>query len=257
MSTTPLNALRAFEAVARLGSFKAAADALFVTQSAISHQIRHVEDWLGKPLFAREGNRTRLLDEGAELAASLSIAFGEIDSACRRARNRGGARTLVIAAIPSVSMCWLIPRLSRFRAEHPEIEFRIVYAMHGRDIDFDAVHLAFVFGDLEGPEPPLVRVHVERLPDDLLGFATDTAAPFHAAMDALAREGRGVLVYLRRDAIAQVQQSPSDREVGLGAQLLGHLGIRRMRLLSRQEKKYIGLHGFGLEITATVPLDAL
>ena len=79
MSTTPLNALRAFEAVARLGSFKAAADALFVTQSAISHQIRHVEDWLGKPLFAREGNRTRLLDEGAELAASLSIAFGEID----------------------------------------------------------------------------------------------------------------------------------------------------------------------------------
>lgn len=150
MSTTPLNALRAFEAVARLGSFKAAADALFVTQSAISHQIRHVEDWLGKPLFAREGNRTRLLDEGAELAASLSIAFGEIDSACRRARNRGGTRTLVIAAIPSVAMCWLIPRLSRFRAEHPEIEFRIVYAMHGRDIDFDAVHLAFVFA----PQPP-------------------------------------------------------------------------------------------------------
>lgn len=120
-----------------------------------------------------------------------------------------------------------------------------------------AVHLAFVFGTLEGPEPPLVRVHVERLPDDLLGFAPDASTPFHAAMDALAREGRGVLVYLRRDAIAQEQQGPSDREVGLGAQLLGHLGIRRMRLLSRQEKKYIGLHGFGLEITATVPLDAL
>lgn len=145
MSTTPLNALRAFEAVARLGSFKAAADALCVTQSAVSHQIRHVEDWLGKPLFVREGNRTRLLDEGAELARSLSIALSEIDAACRRARVNNAAQALAIAAIPSVSMCWLIPRLSRFRAAHPEIEFRVVYAMHGRDIDFDAVHLAFVF----------------------------------------------------------------------------------------------------------------
>ncbi len=150
--TAPLNALRAFEAAARLGSFKAAADALCVTQSAISHQIRHVEDWLGKPLFAREGNRTRLLDEGAELARSLSIALAEIDGACRRARASPASQTLVIAAIPSVAMCWLIPRLSRFRAAHPGIEFRIVYAMHGHDIDFDVVHMAFVFA----PEPPRI-----------------------------------------------------------------------------------------------------
>ncbi|VDC22940.1 LysR substrate-binding domain-containing protein [Pseudogemmobacter humi] len=149
----PLNALRAFEAAARLGSFKAAADALFVTQSAISHQIRHVEDWLGKPLFAREGNRTRLLDEGAELARSLSIALAEIEAACRRARAAPAAQTLVIAAIPSIAMCWLIPRLSRFRAAHPEIEFRVVYAMHGRDIDFDVVHMAFVFAT-EAPRIP-------------------------------------------------------------------------------------------------------
>ena len=150
--TAPLNALRAFEAAARLGSFKAAADALCVTQSAISHQIRHVEDWLGKPLFAREGNRNRLLDEGAELARSLSIALSEIDSACRRARAAPVSQTLVIAAIPSVAMCWLIPRLSRFRARHPGIEFRIVYAMHGHDIDFDVVHMAFVFA----PEAPRI-----------------------------------------------------------------------------------------------------
>lgn len=148
----PLNALRAFEAAARLGSFKAAADALFVTQSAISHQIRHVEDWLGRPLFAREGNRTRLLEEGAELARSLTIALAEIEAACRRARVKNAPQTLVIAAIPSVAMCWLIPRLSRFRAAHSGIEFRVVYAMHGHDIDFDAVHLAFVFA----PEPPRI-----------------------------------------------------------------------------------------------------
>lgn len=153
MTTPPLNALRAFEAVARLGSFRAAAEALFVTQSAVSHQIRNVEQWLGKPLFERIGNRTRLLPHGAELARSLAASFGEIDAACNRARNTSQA--LVIAAIPSVAMCWLIPRLSRFRAAHPEIEIRIVYAMHGREVNFHDVHLAFVYADAP-PTGPMI-----------------------------------------------------------------------------------------------------
>jgi DNA-binding transcriptional LysR family regulator len=152
MSILPLNALRAFEAVARLGSFKAAADSLFVTQSAISHHVYNVEKWLGKPLFLREGNRTRLLADGSELARSLSVSFYEIETACRRARGSEPSSALVIAAIPSVAMCWLIPRLSRFRADHPEIQIRIVYAMHGRDINFDDVHVAFVFA----PEAPQI-----------------------------------------------------------------------------------------------------
>lgn len=152
MALVPLNALRAFEAVARLGSFKAAAEALFVTQSAVSHQVRNLELWLGRPLFGREGNQNRLLPHGADLARSLSVSLTEIDAACRRARAGREDRVLVIAAIPSVAMCWLIPRLSRFRAEHPDIALRIVYAMHGRDIDFDAVHLAFVFA----PEAPRI-----------------------------------------------------------------------------------------------------
>ncbi len=119
-----------------------------------------------------------------------------------------------------------------------------------------AVQLAFVFGDLGGA-PPLVRVHVERLPDDLLGFAPEASTPFNAAMQAIAKEGRGVLVYLRRQAPEAEILAPSDREVGVGAQILGHLGIHQMRLLSRQEKKYIGLCGFGLDVVATVHLEAL
>lgn len=150
MALPPLNALRAFEAVARLGSFKAAADALFVTQSAISHQIRNFETWLGGPLFAREGNRTILLPHGLELANILSRTLNEIDAACESARTGTGSQPLVIAAIPSVAMCWLIPRLSQFRADHPEIEIRIVYALHGIEIDFSDVHVAFCFL----PEPP-------------------------------------------------------------------------------------------------------
>lgn len=87
MSTPPLTALRTFEAVARLGSFRAAAEALCVTQSAVSHQVRNLEDWLGKPLFEREGNRTRLLPHGLDLANSLSASFKDIEAACQRLRN--------------------------------------------------------------------------------------------------------------------------------------------------------------------------
>lgn len=145
MALPPLTALRAFEAVARLGSFRAAAESLFVTQSAVSHQIRNVESWLGAPLFERQGNRTQLLPYGAELARRLSLSFGEIEAACNHARARGSDDALVIAAIPSMATCWLIPRLSRFRAAHPDIKIRIIYALHGSDINFRDIHLAFVF----------------------------------------------------------------------------------------------------------------
>jgi 3,4-dihydroxy 2-butanone 4-phosphate synthase/GTP cyclohydrolase II len=79
-------------------------------------------------------------------------------------------------------------------------------------------------------------------------------------MDAIAREGRGVLVYLRRPRTTPEEpaQGPlSDREVGVGAHILVSLGVKEMRLLSRQEKKYIGLGGFGLDIVDQIHLDAL
>ena len=146
MSTfPPLNALRAFEAVVRSGSFRAAADDLFVTQSAISHQVRSLEDWFGKPLFIRDGNRLRPLPHAEELARTLSLSFDAIYAACRRASDFRTSRPLVVAAIPSVAVCWLIPRLGRFRAAHPNIDIRVVYAFHGQEVDFRDVHFAFVF----------------------------------------------------------------------------------------------------------------
>jgi len=150
MTTPPLNALRVFEAVARVGSFRAAADQLCVTQSAVSHQIRHLENWLGSPLFEREGNRTRLLEHGMELSRILSSSLAEIDNACQRARSTDVCEPLVVAAIPSVAMCWLIPRLIGFRTMHPSIETQLIYAMHGQETNFREAHVAFVFAS----EPP-------------------------------------------------------------------------------------------------------
>lgn len=118
-----------------------------------------------------------------------------------------------------------------------------------------SIHLALSMGDLSGPAP-LVRVHQETLPEDLIGFGQNPRSAFHMAMDTIAKEGRGVLVYLRRQVSAEGGANPTDREVGIGAQILGALGIHEMRLLSRSEKKYIGLRGFGLDIVAHVHLDA-
>ena len=156
MSLPPLTALRAFEAVARLGSFNAAAKALFVTQSAVSHQVRHLERWLDRPLFDRSGARPRLLPRGEALARDLGLALGGIEAACARAKSAEERRALVIAAIPSVALCWLIPRLSSFRAAHPGIQIRIIYAIHGQEIDFREVDLAFTYAAAP-PAPPGAR----------------------------------------------------------------------------------------------------
>lgn len=147
MPLAPLGGLRVFEAVARHGSFSRAAEELCVTQSAVSHQVRGLEDWFGAPLFERAGNRATLLPHGAELAAVLARAFDEIEAACRRARRAGGPPFLTVAVIPSVAVCWLIPRLAGFRALAPAVEVRVVYAIHGQPVDFRDVDLAVVFSD--------------------------------------------------------------------------------------------------------------
>lgn len=175
MSRLPLNSLRAFEAVVRCGSFAAGAESLRVTQSAVSHQIRQLEDWLGAPLFDRSAGRPQLLPHGTELARNLAQSFGDMEIACDRARLEKGAGPLVIAAIPSVAVCWLIPRLADFRAAHPGIALRLVYALHGQDIDFDDVHLAFTYA--RGPFFPAKAQAALFLP----GAAVPVCSPTLAA----------------------------------------------------------------------------
>lgn len=182
----PLNALRAFEAVVRSGSFAAAAGELHVTQSAISHRIKGLEQWFGAPLFDREGPRPRPLPHAQQLARSLSLGFDSINAACRAARGYSQTRPLVVAAIPSVAVCWLIPRLGSFRAAHPGVEMRIVYALHGQEIDFAEVDFAFVFA----ARPPAARgADSLRL---LPGAAVPVCSPQLAATRAAGEGDRGI-----------------------------------------------------------------
>ncbi len=140
----------------RLGSFRIAAEELCVSQSAVSHQIKHLEQWFGKPLFDRTGSRPKIMPGGEMLAQELRVSFLDIGAACQRARADSSEQTLVIAAIPSIAICWLIPRLEQFRSKYPDITISVVYAIHGQQVDFGAVDLAFVFSE-SPPDKPNIQ----------------------------------------------------------------------------------------------------
>ena len=154
----PLNSLRAFEAAARHMSFTRAADELNVTQAAISHQVKALEDWLGFSLFRRV-NRTILLTvEGQTYLPTLRDAFDQIDAATRRLSKDDGPRVLTVSTMDSFAATWLVPRMKRFRAAHPEITVRVHTADQIVDYNREGIDCGIRYGrgDWDG-------MHVERL----------------------------------------------------------------------------------------------
>lgn len=121
----PLSALRAFEATARHLSFTRAADELFVTPAAISHQIHALEQDLGVRLFRRLNRSIELTASGRVLLPGLSQAFAEIHASLRRLRAHNDTGTLTVTASPSFAAKWLVLRLNRFQQRCPEIDVRI------------------------------------------------------------------------------------------------------------------------------------
>ncbi len=125
----PLNAIKAFEAAARLGSFTRAAVELSVTHGAVSRQIRLLEEWLGTRLFQRTSRNAVPTRAGIDLLAEAGPALDRLAGASLRAQGGGQARgVLDISALPTFAMRWLIPRLPELQREHPALETRIVTA---------------------------------------------------------------------------------------------------------------------------------
>ena len=111
----PLNSLRAFEAAARLGSFKKAASELHVTHGAVSRHVQLLEDWLGVPMFRRLNRRVVLTDPGKAYLAEIGAAFDRIALATSHHVARGRTSLLQVSATATLTLRWLIPRLSRLR----------------------------------------------------------------------------------------------------------------------------------------------
>ena len=121
----PLSALRAFDAVTRTGSFRAAAEDLGLTSSAVSHAIRGLEAALGTMLFLRQGRSVRLTDEGQTLALHTERGFGELQLGISNVSSRGRPQLLRLHCAPSLAAQWLLPRLRRLLTEVRGLELRI------------------------------------------------------------------------------------------------------------------------------------
>lgn len=135
----PLNALRTFEAAARHLSFNTAARQLFVTPAAVSHQVRHLETYLGVALFRRNHRSVELTPEGRALSATLGELFGQLDLALDRTMARTVA-DLRVSTVESFAAKWLAPRLHRFHHARPDIRVRI---------DTGDAHADLVRGDVD------------------------------------------------------------------------------------------------------------
>ena len=121
----PFPALRAFEAAARLGSFSLACRELHLTPSAISHQVRFLEQHFGRPLFIRHNRRIELTSDGRTLAPGLSAAFDAIAAACAMVDPVAAPRSLAVHCAPSFASKYLAPRLPDFMRRHPSISISL------------------------------------------------------------------------------------------------------------------------------------
>jgi LysR family transcriptional regulator, glycine cleavage system transcriptional activator len=150
----PLSSLRAFEAAARHLSFTRAAAELHVTQAAVSHQVKALEDWLGLKLFRRQNRNVFLTEAGQAYLPAVREAFDGLAEATRRLRQRDGQAKLVVSVTLSFAAKWLMPRLGRFRRLHPEIEFMIDATDRIVDLGREEVDVALRYG--AGSWPGLV-----------------------------------------------------------------------------------------------------
>lgn len=131
----PLNMLRAFEAAARLESVTRAAQELSVTQSAVSHQIKALEAWLGVTLVQREGRRLALTDLGAAYLPGLSDAFDRMAQATARLERLTRRHTLCVNSSSTLASQWLIPRLSAFCTQVPSVDVQLVTTASPTEFD--------------------------------------------------------------------------------------------------------------------------
>lgn len=148
-SLPQLDHLIAFEAAARLGSFTKAAQELNITQSAVSQQIRTLEDRMGASLFERSHKVVRLTAEGRTFQNSVSVALGHLLSAANTVRGAQGAggESLHVATDDSVAALWLAPRLHKFQTLYPNIRVRLTSSDRIEDCFAEPVELAIVHGD--------------------------------------------------------------------------------------------------------------
>jgi LysR family glycine cleavage system transcriptional activator len=148
----PLRALTAFEAAARLGSFRLAASELFITRSAVSHQVKALEQRLGVQLFRRDARRAELTQAGHSYYPAIREAFDQIELQTRALRPSTTDNELTVQVYVTVALKWLIPRLHDFERRYPDMKVRLSTSYFDWDFDEKNVDVGFILARNRSPD---------------------------------------------------------------------------------------------------------
>ncbi|MBB1604630.1 LysR substrate-binding domain-containing protein [Variovorax sp. UMC13] len=198
LRTRPISAghLRAFEAVARHLNFRAAAEEMALTQSAVSRQIQAMEEEVGVALFLRHTRAVELTGAGAQLLLAVQQSLPRIDGAVRQIRQSAGRKSVSLTTFASFASMWLIPRLEAFQRDNPEIDIRIDASDTAVDLEVADVDMALRYAPPENMPREAIRLFGETLtpvaspwliksrppiksPADLAGFTLIEAGDAH------------------------------------------------------------------------------
>ena len=272
-----LDLLRGFEAAARNLSFTKAAAELFVTQSAVSRQVKTIEDHLGVALFARRHRALALTEAGHELYRATAQALRLLTDAASEIRDRGAGRTLTVTATIGFASLWLIPRLTDFRSQRPDIDIRIAANNKMLDLEREGIEVAVryctpkaaprgaikLFGELVLPvcspksitrTAPLVRpedlrhhvlLHYER-PDGITPWLSWTVW-----LEVMQLQGLKPAGSLRFSQYDQTIQAAIDGQgVALGTTPLVRQLIKQGRLIAPLARKFDSSRAYYLVLSA-------
>ncbi|MEL7525300.1 MAG: LysR family transcriptional regulator [Pseudomonadota bacterium] len=191
LSRIPLNALRAFEASARLQSFTRAGLELRVSQTAVSHQVKALEETLRVSLFKRGARGVTLTDEGQALLPVLSDAFRRMSDALSRFEDGNYRDVLTVGVVNSLATGWLLPRLEAFSNLHPEIDIRLKTNNNRADLLEDGLDCFLRFGDGAWHGTEAVRLFAAKLsPVCAPATASRLAEPADLVQETLLRSYR-------------------------------------------------------------------
>jgi LysR family glycine cleavage system transcriptional activator len=250
MSRLPLSTLPAFRAVARLGSLRAAAEQLHLTHSAISQQIKSLEQRLGFALFDRRGRRVVINTAGAALLRAVEPALDQLDDGAREAAAaaQGAAHRIRVTVLPSFAQRWLLPRLARWHEQHPDIGIELHASQQIVDLHREGFHAALRQGDgnwrglaaVQLIDSPLIALGSPNAARRLLGRAPASLAdePLLGSPTLWARwfelAGRRVRVNpvaAFNDAGLMLQAAEQDLGLALARELLAADAVRDGRLV--------------------------
>lgn len=179
----PLNALKAFEASARHLSFTRAAEELFVTQAAISHQIKSLEEHLGLKLFMRKNRALLLTEEGQAYYQDIKDVFTSLQDATEKLLARGSKGAITVSLQPSFAIQWLVPRLSTFNLLNADIDVRIKAVDQSDNLLTEDVDVAIYYGRGRWPGVHADKLHTEYLIPVCSPLLLDGPKPLNTIQD--------------------------------------------------------------------------